>query len=61
MKPTKSLLDSTFRYTNAASTDLAKTFARVRREQARAAAQVKPVGPLSIVSLMPKEKTRRKA
>lgn len=29
----KSLLDSTFRYTNAASTDIAKTFARIRREQ----------------------------
>jgi hypothetical protein len=30
----KSILDPTFRYTCSASTDLRKTFARVRREQA---------------------------
>jgi hypothetical protein len=29
----KSILDPTFRYTNSASTDIRKTFARVRREQ----------------------------
>lgn len=29
----KSILDPSFRYTNAASTDLKKTFERVRREQ----------------------------
>jgi len=28
-----SILDRSFRYTNAASTNIAKTFARVRREQ----------------------------
>lgn len=32
----KSILDSTFKYTSAAATDVAKTFARVRREQAAA-------------------------
>lgn len=30
----KSILDPSFRYVNSASTDLRKTFARVRREQA---------------------------
>lgn len=29
----KSILDPSFRYTNAASTDLRKTFARIRRQQ----------------------------
>jgi hypothetical protein len=29
----KSILDKSFKYTNAASTDIRKTFARVRREQ----------------------------
>lgn len=38
----KSILDPSFRYTNAASTDLRKTFARIRREQAAAKA-VRPV------------------
>ena len=33
MKPTKSILDPTFRYMSSAQTDLRKTFARVRREQ----------------------------
>lgn len=31
-----SILDPKFRYTNSASTDIAKTFARIRREQAEA-------------------------
>ncbi len=31
------ILDPKFRYTNAASTDIAKTFARIRREQAEQA------------------------
>jgi hypothetical protein len=34
----KSILDPTFRYTSSANTDVAKTFARVRREQKRAIA-----------------------
>jgi hypothetical protein len=33
----KSILDPTFRYTSSAATDLRKTFARIRREQAEAA------------------------
>jgi hypothetical protein len=33
MKPPRSLLDPRFRYVSAASTDLRKTFARIRREQ----------------------------
>jgi hypothetical protein len=37
MKPAKPITDPTFRYTNAASTDLRKTFARIRRELAERA------------------------
>ena len=33
----KSILDRSFRYTSSQDTDLAKTFARVRREQRRQA------------------------
>ena len=33
----KSILDPSFRYTPAAATDLRKTFARIRREQAATA------------------------
>jgi hypothetical protein len=32
----KSILDPAFRYTNSVETDLAKTFARIRREQRQA-------------------------
>lgn len=32
----KSILDKDFRYTNAASTDIRKTFERIRKEQKRA-------------------------
>ncbi len=35
----KSILDPTFHYVPSAETDLRKTFARVRREMARARAQ----------------------
>jgi hypothetical protein len=48
----KSILDPSFRYTNSASTDLRKTFARIRREQkeaaereAQATAKVQPINP----------------
>lgn len=33
MKPTKSILDPTFRYTDSASTDIRKTFAKARKQQ----------------------------
>jgi len=33
----KSILDPTFKYTPSVKTDIAKTFARIRRETARAA------------------------
>lgn len=50
----KSLLDPTFRYVPAAATDLRKTFARIRREQAIERArrereqQQHPVVPISM-------------
>jgi hypothetical protein len=37
--PMKSILDPSFRYVPSASTDLRKTFSRVRREMQRASAQ----------------------
>jgi hypothetical protein len=40
----KSILDPSFRYTPSAETDLRKTFARVRREQRRAAEAAAPAG-----------------
>ena len=51
----KSILDKDFRYTNAASTDIRKTFAKARREMAK---QVLP-GPRTVIALTPKD--RRKA
>jgi hypothetical protein len=33
----KSILDPSFKYTSSANTDIAKTFARIRREQRRVA------------------------
>jgi hypothetical protein len=38
----KSILDPTFKYVPAASTDLRKTFARIRREQAKAQPKPEP-------------------
>lgn len=38
MKPNKSILDPSFRYTCSVQTDVAKTFARIRRERKQAAA-----------------------
>ncbi len=58
----KSILDKSFTYVNAASTDIRKTFARVRREMEKAEAARKPVdlpGPRTVVALLPKD--RRKA
>lgn len=36
MKPTRSILSPAFKYVNAANTDIARTFAKVRWEMARA-------------------------
>ncbi len=50
MKPPIPIHDPRFRYTNAAKTDIRKTFARIRREQeaAKAAASAWKVTPIGI-------------
>jgi hypothetical protein len=57
----KSILDPTFRYTPSTHTDIAKTFARIRREQGRTARAVRePEAPpgrtLSLVARLPLRK-----
>lgn len=47
----KSILDPTFHYTPSAKTDLRKTFARIRREQAKKKAE-----DSNVVTLKRKEK-----
>lgn len=54
----KSILDPTFRYTPAASTDLRRTFARVRREQRRQAQLA--LAPTTKVLAMPARKEAAK-
>jgi len=41
----KSILDPSFRYTSSVNTDIAKTFARVRRAQREAAKASTPIRP----------------
>jgi len=53
-----SILDPRFKYVNSASTDLRKTFARVRREQQ------KPTGPAQVstpqvLNLVPRQRMSR--
>jgi hypothetical protein len=49
----KSILDRSFRYVPSASTDLRKTFARIRRGQNKAAAERNPAGMASRVKVVP--------
>ena len=49
----KSILDPTFKYTNAASTDIAATFRRIRRERAEAAKQAQAVVEEQAVKVQP--------
>jgi hypothetical protein len=60
MKPTKSILDPSFSYTNAARTDIRKTFAKWRREQEKSKA-LPPVdlpGTRIVVALTPKDRKK---
>jgi hypothetical protein len=47
----KSILDPSFRYVSSSHTDLRKTFARVRREQAAANARAAAAGSRAVVLL----------
>lgn len=47
----KSILDPSFRYTSSANTDIAKTFARIRREQRRTAEARVPPPPDNVAPL----------
>ena len=58
MKPTKSILDKSFKYVNAAKTNVAATFARVRREMRDAEAAKLLPGTRSIIALRPRDKKR---
>lgn len=56
----KSILDPTFRYTPSTHTDIARTFARIRREQ-RLSMRIVPateVGPVRALSLVARRGTR---
>lgn len=52
----KSLLDPSFRYTNSASTDLRKTFARIRREMRQEAAKPEAPPPLNVAPIRQRKK-----
>ena len=47
----KSILDPSFKYTSSANTDIAKTFARIRREQRRAAEALAPPPPGNVAPI----------
>jgi hypothetical protein len=54
----KSILDPSFKYINAASTDVAATFKRIRRERAEQAKQVPtPEQPTNVQPLLRKVRT----
>lgn len=55
MKPPIPLYDPRFKYVNAASTDLEKTFARIKREQEKAKASVEQ--PSNVKPIKQRSKT----
>jgi hypothetical protein len=54
----KSLLDPSFRYTSSVDTNIRKTFARVRREQARATGKLVSVQNQPVPSIIPIKKRK---
>jgi hypothetical protein len=59
MKPTKSILDKSFRYVPSASTNIRKTFERIRNEMKREKAAATPCalpGTRQVIALRPREK-----
>jgi len=57
----KSILDPSFRYVNSQSTDLHKTFARIRRQMTvgRALTDAKPSFPARVVSIAGARRAQR--
>jgi hypothetical protein len=51
------ILDPNFRYTPAAETDIAKTFARIRREQKRQAAAAAAPQPTKVAAIAGRRKS----
>lgn len=56
----KSILDPSFHYTNSASTDIRKTFARVRRELAKQKQQKSEPAPQNLVPFADHRKEKGK-
>ena len=56
----KSILDPSFKYTSSANTDIARTFARIRREQRRTAESA-ALPPANVASLAPRRALPPKA
>lgn len=57
MRPPKRITDPTFKYVDAAHTNIRRTFERFRREQKEAEANLP--GNRQVVALRPLEKTRK--
>ena len=58
----KSILDPSFRYTSSVNTDIAKTFAKVRRAQRQAAKAAAPsADPSSNVLTLAQKSSRKRA
>lgn len=58
MKPSKSILDPTFAYTNSAKTDIRRTFAKARRAMKESAGQTYIPAQPAVLPFIPQRKVR---